>query len=195
MPPPPQRQACQEAVLTLICITSPRSLHIMNSSYSADAYSQPAQFHPATFLQVQPDPTRVYQNPTSIPSNLPQSRPGPPLFQPQEPPRPHSIAELAEHAKHSLGDDTRPFKSWLRIAENARRDAKSFQEQGDLESAFIEFARAATIVLEKIPTHPDYRVLLSSTQRHNMGLVSRLLWLHSPSASPYFFCAVGCLHD
>ncbi|KAH8976378.1 hypothetical protein EDB86DRAFT_2765419, partial [Lactarius hatsudake] len=86
--------------------------------------------------------------------------------------RPHSIAELAELAKQTLGDEARPFKAWLRIAENARRDAKSFQEQGDLESAFIDFAKAATIVLEKIPSHPDYRVLLTSTQRHNMGLVS-----------------------
>ncbi|KAI0249308.1 hypothetical protein BJV78DRAFT_1088396, partial [Lactifluus subvellereus] len=86
--------------------------------------------------------------------------------------RPHSIAELAEIAKHTLGDDNRPFKTWLRIAENARRDAKNFQEQGDLEAAFIEFAKAATIVLEKIPAHSDYRVLLTSTQRHNMGLVS-----------------------
>jgi len=80
--------------------------------------------------------------------------------------------ELAERAKQILGEDPRPFKAWLRIAENARRDAKSFQEQGDLESAFVEYAKAATIVLEKIPSHPDYRVLLSTTQRHNMGLKS-----------------------
>jgi STAM-binding protein len=86
--------------------------------------------------------------------------------------RPRSIAELADIAKESLGDDARPFKTWLRIAENARRDAKSFHEQGNVESAFIEYARAATIVLEKIPAHPDYRVVLSTTQRHNMGLVS-----------------------
>ncbi|KAI9459316.1 hypothetical protein F5148DRAFT_964366, partial [Russula earlei] len=86
--------------------------------------------------------------------------------------RPHSIAELAELAKLTLGDDPKPFKAWLRTAENARRAAKSFQEQGDLESAFVEYAKAATIVLEKIPAHPDYRVLLSTTQRHNMGLVS-----------------------
>lgn len=77
-------------------------------------------------------------------------------------------------AKQSLGDEARPFKIWLRIAELSRRDAKSFQEQGDLESSFIEFARAATIVLEKIPGHPDYTVLLSPTQRHNMHLVSYL---------------------
>ena len=137
----------------------------MNSSYSTDPYSQSSQFQPATFSQVH------YQNPTTARSNPAQPRTAPP---PLEASRPHSIAELAETAKQSLGEDVRPFKTWLRIAETARRDAKSFQEQGDLEASFIEFARAATIVLEKIPSHPDYRVLLNSTQRHNMGLVSYL---------------------
>lgn len=77
-------------------------------------------------------------------------------------------------AEQSLGNEARPFKTWLRIAESARRDAQSYQEEGDLESAFIETARAATIVLEKIPSHPDYRILLTPVQRHNMGLVSYL---------------------
>jgi STAM-binding protein len=88
--------------------------------------------------------------------------------------RPHSIAELAECAKQSLGDDVRPLKAWLGIAENALRDARSFCEQGDLDSAFVEYAKAATSVLERIPAHPDYRVLLDERQRHNMGLVSYL---------------------
>ena len=139
----------------------------MNSSYSADPYTQASQFQPATFSQVH------YQNPTTTRSN-----PAQPRTAPLEAPRPRSIAELAEIAKLSLGENARPFKTWLRIAETARRDAKSFQEQGVLEPAFIEFARAATIVLEKIPSHPDYRVLLSQTQRHNMGLVSYLNLQH-----------------
>jgi STAM-binding protein len=140
----------------------------MNSSYATDVFTQISQFHPATF---QPGPTRLYQNPTSAAQpNLAQAAPHP--SQLQSPSRPHSIAELAEHAKHALGEDVKPFKAWLRIAENARRDAKRYYEQADLESAFVEYAKAATIVLEKIPAHPDYRVLLSTTQRHNMGLVS-----------------------
>jgi hypothetical protein len=105
------------------------------------------------------------------------------------PSRPHSIAELAERAKQSVGYDVRPFKTWLRIAENARRDARSFNEQGDLDSAFVEYAKAATIVLEKIPSHPDYRVLLSTTQRHNMGLVSYFY-----SLGPHTCASVGQVH-
>ncbi|KAI0265418.1 hypothetical protein BC834DRAFT_879357 [Gloeopeniophorella convolvens] len=142
----------------------------MSSSYNNDIYSQPNQFRPATFSQIQPGPARVYSNPTPSSSNPSPVRQAPPPAQPRASSRPYSIAELAERAKQSLGEETRPFKSWLRVAENARKDGKTFQEQGDLESAFVEFARAATIVLEKIPAHPDYRVLLSSTQRHNMGL-------------------------
>ena len=204
-PPSPQLAATAPrlrrevySLLNLLCIfTTLTSLHNMSSSYNPDAYRQPTQFHPATLFQIQPDSTRVYQNPTSIPSNPSQPRAGPIPSQPQEPSRPHSIAELAEIAKHTLGDDHRPFKTWLRIAENARHAAKNFQEQGDLESAFIEFAKAATIVLEKIPAHRDYRVLLSSTQRHNMGLVSRFRSLRPPSPpSPCTFVSlvVGTFH-
>ena len=124
----------------------------------------------------QPGPTRIYQNPMIPSGSSNVAHPAPTRATPsrhQEPPsRPHIIGELAERAKQILGEDPKPFKSWLRIAENARRDAKSFQELGDLESAFVEYAKAAIVVLEKIPAHPDYRVLLSTTQRCNMGLVS-----------------------
>lgn len=45
-------------------------------------------------------------------------------------------------------------------------------DAGDLEAAFVEFAKAATIILEKLPTHKEYYTLLSPTQRHNLGIVS-----------------------
>ncbi|KAF8261679.1 hypothetical protein EI94DRAFT_1468512, partial [Lactarius quietus] len=62
--------------------------------------------------------------------------------------------------------------NWLRLAESAERNARKFQKEGNLESAYIEFARAATILLEKVPSHPEYGVLLTSTERHDIGLVS-----------------------
>jgi len=140
----------------------------MNSSYATDTFTQPSQFRPATS---QPGPTRVYQNPTSAQSNVAHPAPPPSLHQ-APPSRPYYIGELEERAKQILGEGTKPFKDWLLIAENARRDAKRFQGQGDLESAFVEYSKAATIVLEKIPAHPGYRIFLSTTQRHKMGLVS-----------------------
>ena len=164
------RQGTYCSSLSLSSSLSSHPLHPMTSSYGTEPFTQTGQFRPAT---LQPGPTGPYQNPNYAQSSA-QSNfiDAPPPSQHQPASRPHSIAELAEIAKQSLGDDPRPFKTWLRIAENARRDAKAFKEQGSLELAFVEYAKAATIVLEKIPFHPEYRVLLSTTQRHNMGLVS-----------------------
>ena len=99
-------------------------------------------------------------------------------------PRDRSLSTILERWRTSL-------LGRLRMAGSARRDAKSFQEQGDFESAFIDFTRAAMIVLQRIPSHPDYRDL-TLTQRNAMGLVSCLHLL----ALPHFACyyATGCLH-
>lgn len=70
-----------------------------------------------------------------------------------------------------LWDDNKDLKYYLRIAEKYRRDGSAFHEKGDYENAFVEFARAATLVLEKLPTHRDYHNLLNTAQRHNLGLV------------------------
>ena len=152
----------------------------MTSSFGNDSFTQISQFRPATSRLVHTTVTtdyQAYQDPNLAPSSLAQA--ALPPSQPQSSSRPHTIIELAEHAEQFLGDTTRPFEAWLRIAENAYRDAKSFYELNVLESAFVEYAKAATIVLENIPAHPDYRVLLSTTQRHNMGLVSHFYSLVS----------------
>lgn len=65
-----------------------------------------------------------------------------------------------------------PLKHWLRAAEKARKAGQAHVETQNFEAAFVEFARAATIVLEKLPTHADYHKLLSADQRQNLGMVS-----------------------
>jgi USP8 dimerisation domain len=155
------------------------SLHTMTSSHVTDTSAQTSQLRPATS-----GPTQVYQDPTSTPSNLTQSSTPPSQLQGAS--RPHSVAELEERARQSCVD-IRPFKAWLRIAENARRDAKDFHEQGDLESAFVEFEKAATVMLEKIPAHPDFRVFLSAKQRIDVSMVSSFYPLGSHS------CACGSI--
>lgn len=85
--------------------------------------------------------------------------------------RPASIAELAHRAQDGLYDETRDLKHYLRNAEKYRRTAKELLKAGDTEAAFVEFAKAATLVLEKLPTHRDYHSLLTNEQRHNLGLV------------------------
>ena len=85
--------------------------------------------------------------------------------------RPASIAELAERALDNLWDENKDLRHYLRVAEKYRRDGKEFVRTGDLENAFVQFARAATLVLEKLPLHRDYYTLLKPAQRQNMGLV------------------------
>lgn len=86
--------------------------------------------------------------------------------------RPASISELAARAQDNLWDPTKGLKHWLRTAERARRHAEALATDGDYESAFVEYAKAATIVLEKLPTHREYNVLLNADQRQNLGMVS-----------------------
>ncbi|KAI0074331.1 hypothetical protein K474DRAFT_1566961, partial [Panus rudis PR-1116 ss-1] len=83
--------------------------------------------------------------------------------------RPATIAELAERAR--IDNTSMPLKYWLRTAESSRKHGSAYIDAGDFENAFIEFARAATIVLEKLPAHVDYQALLSPEQRSNLRKV------------------------
>ena len=85
--------------------------------------------------------------------------------------RPATISELAERASIPW-DESKGFKHHLKLAEKHRRDGKEYARSGDVENAFVELAKAATLVLERLPEHPDYNTKLNSAQRHNLGLVS-----------------------
>jgi hypothetical protein len=88
------------------------------------------------------------------------------------PRRPFCIAELADRATHNLWDPSKGLKQWLKAADGFRKAGRAYHEAGDFEAAFVEFAKAATIILEKLPSHKEYFTLLTATQRHNLGLVS-----------------------
>lgn len=90
------------------------------------------------------------------------------------PDRPATIAELAALAQKDVWDPSKPLKHWLRTAEKARKVGQGHVDNHNYESAFVEFAKAATIILEKLPTHNEYQVLLNADQRHNLGMVSVL---------------------
>ncbi|KZT00710.1 uncharacterized protein LAESUDRAFT_529647 [Laetiporus sulphureus 93-53] len=85
--------------------------------------------------------------------------------------RPASISELATRAQDIFWDPNKGLKHWLRTAEKARRTAEQLVKDGDYENAFVNYAKAATVVLEKIPTHRDYSVLLTPDQRKNLDMV------------------------
>lgn len=84
--------------------------------------------------------------------------------------RPRTIAELAALSQINT-DDNRNLKYWLRLGSDIRDAGYSFADNGDLESAFVQLARSAKIVLEKLPEHPDYDIL-TPEQRRVLGLVS-----------------------
>lgn len=91
---------------------------------------------------------------------------------PRQKSQPATIAELADKANADLDDHpAQGLKNWLRTAEKARKTGQYYKERGDLELAFVEFAKAATIVLDRIPRHPEYPTLLNGEQRHNLGNV------------------------
>lgn len=100
------------------------------------------------------------------------NQPNRPTSYASTPDRPATIAELAAFAQRETWDPTLPLKHWLRTAEKARKAGQAHVETQNYEAAFVEFARAATIVLEKLPTHADYYKLLSADQRQNLGMVS-----------------------
>lgn len=84
---------------------------------------------------------------------------------------PASIGELAERAAQFEWDASHDLKHCLRLAESARNQARAYHSAGDLESAFVFYARAVTIALERLPAHPQYRSALKDAQRDNLGLV------------------------
>jgi STAM-binding protein len=85
--------------------------------------------------------------------------------------RPATIAELAERARETNWDPSLSLKHWLKTAERYRDAGYAFIDSGDLEQGFVELARAATIVMEKAPTHRDYQTLLKPAMRKNLGSV------------------------
>lgn len=90
--------------------------------------------------------------------------------------RPATISELAERANIPW-DESKGFKHHLKLAEKYRRGGKEYARSGDMENAFVELANAATLVLERLPEHPDYNAKLNANQRHNLGLVCPFFFL------------------
>jgi hypothetical protein len=89
------------------------------------------------------------------------------------PSRPASIQELASRA-HKFTDNWDPSKElkyWLRVAEHARHLAQSYDRDNDIENAFVEYAKAATLILQKIPQHREFSQRLDSTQRETLSIV------------------------
>ena len=91
-----------------------------------------------------------------------------------EPPtRPSSAEELAQRALINIWDPNKDFKHWLRVAERCRNTGKDYVMMGDLENAFVEYVRAASLILDKMPLHKDYMTRLSAQQRESLTAVRK----------------------
>ncbi|KAJ6467786.1 hypothetical protein C8R45DRAFT_1105896 [Mycena sanguinolenta] len=109
------------------------------------------------------------------------------------PTRPATISELASAAAESPLPPGHDLKYYLRLAEQHRRAGLAYTARAsansgsnasgsgkgasnanaeavalDMERAFIELARAGTLVVETIPTHRDYAAELSAEQKANL---------------------------
>lgn len=86
--------------------------------------------------------------------------------------RPPTILELADRARELHWDPALTLKHWLKSAEKHRNAGNELVAKGEFELGFVELARAATIVMEKVPTHKDYNSVLNPEHRKNLGAVS-----------------------
>ncbi|KAJ7483569.1 hypothetical protein FB451DRAFT_1029190 [Mycena latifolia] len=87
--------------------------------------------------------------------------------------RPATISELAAVAQSD--PDASPssnldLKHYLRRAESHRKTGTALAS--DLERAFIEYAQAATLIVEKIPAHREFATGLTAEQKSNLTAVS-----------------------
>ncbi|KAJ7828408.1 hypothetical protein B0H13DRAFT_1917096 [Mycena leptocephala] len=106
------------------------------------------------------------------------------------PTRPATISELdTAAAETSSSNSNADLKNLLRRAEGHRRTggpgvymarttggssgaATSTDIGLDLEHAFIEYARAATLIVETVPAHREYSTGLNAEQRANLKAVT-----------------------
>ena len=85
--------------------------------------------------------------------------------------RPASMAELTARARIGLYDERRDLRYHLRAIDRNRRTAKESENAGDLEGAIVAYTKAATLALEKIPTHREYHTFLNEEQQQYLEMV------------------------
>ncbi|KAJ7503878.1 hypothetical protein B0H11DRAFT_1710429 [Mycena galericulata] len=131
--------------------------------------------------------------------------------------RPATISELASFAQTDpdlASSSNRELGHYLRRAETHRKSGKALASTAgtgpntsgdigtDLERAFVEYARAATLIVEKIPGHGDYTGTLSAEQRANLTAVGTffktlgfdiVIFSYIPSSKPSLIIAIPSL--
>ncbi|KAJ7330951.1 hypothetical protein DFH08DRAFT_708598 [Mycena albidolilacea] len=83
---------------------------------------------------------------------------------------PATISELVTTAAETAAPPGRDLRHYIRVAGSHRRTGAASVGL-EMERAFIEYARAATLIVETIPTHRDYQGGLSTEQKRNLKAV------------------------
>ena len=89
--------------------------------------------------------------------------------------RPLTIEQLKARAEDQLWGEKEDVGHSLKSVTRFHTDGKLFQEQGDIESAYVQFAKAETLALEKIPRDKTY--LAPEGQRRVLDKVWTLHYL------------------
>lgn len=85
--------------------------------------------------------------------------------------RPRTLLDLANDARKEVNwDPTLKITYWIKQADEFRRQATAHQRAGNVERAFVEFAKSTTI-LEKIKGHREYLNAVDEDQRRNLNAV------------------------
>jgi hypothetical protein len=113
----------------------------------------------------------------------PPPSPQPPKWQNR---RPSTIAELAKLALDSPSDASQSVGQVVSMAHAHHEAAVSHINAGNLETGFVELIKAAIIVTERVPAHPDYQTALSPAIRGILATVSFLPHV-------LFVCCLNCL--
>ncbi|CAE6461682.1 unnamed protein product [Rhizoctonia solani] len=88
--------------------------------------------------------------------------------------RPFSIAELAARSRPTGYDPSKSLKELLRIATADRKAGDAAKAEGDVESAFIYYAKASTLMVEELPGHPKYAEL-TATQKDAVQVQGQII--------------------
>ena len=85
--------------------------------------------------------------------------------------------ELERRARDNLYDPTKNLKHWLRFSNQCRRNSRMRAEEGNLAESFVELTKATVLILEMLPRHPGYKLVLNATQKANLRNVRGFLFL------------------
>ncbi|PBK58481.1 hypothetical protein ARMSODRAFT_119769 [Armillaria solidipes] len=85
------------------------------------------------------------------------------------PPRPPTIDDLEARAVSHWQDNRIHITSLWKAADNWRNRGQTYEEQQDLQSAFVAYTSARSLVLEVIPAHPDYNKAFNEEQKSSLA--------------------------